>query len=297
MEGRVRENGGDSKMTANERAYLEEEKSLAVYLKEIGNEPLLTPEEEAELARRIRKGDEKALEKLVRANLRFVVSVARQYRNRGLSFADLISEGNAGLVRAAKTFDEKKGCKFISYAIWWIRQRILQAIAEQSRIVRLPLNRAGTLSRIGKTSGELGHRLGREPTPGEIAEYMDISEKEVAETLKVSIPHLSIDASPSDEDDSTLGEIIPDTETPPPDKEVMERCLQEDIAEALKTLTPREAKIITLYYGIGREEALTLEEIGRILGLTRERVRQIKEKAIKRLRYASRSSFLKAYLN
>ncbi len=284
-------------MVGSERGYMEEEKSLALYLKEISDEPLLKAEEEAELARRIRKGDEKALEKLVKANLRFVVSVARQYRNRGLSLADLISEGNAGLVRAAKTFDEKKGCKFISYAIWWIRQRILQAIAEQSRIVRLPLNRAGTLSRIGKTSGELGHQLGREPTPGEIAEHLDISEKEVNDTLKVSIPHLSIDAPTSDEDDSSLREVIPDTEAPSPDEEVIERSMQEDVAEALKTLTPREAKILTLYYGIGREEALTLEEIGRILGLTRERVRQIKEKAIKRLRHASRSSYLKAYLN
>ena len=163
----------------NERGFVEEEKSLALYLREISDVPLLKPEQEAELAQRIREDDQEALEKLVKANLRFVVSVARQYRNRGLSLSDLISEGNAGLVRAAKTFDEKKGCKFISYAIWWIRQRILQAIAEQSRIVRLPLNRAGTLSRIGKTSGELGHELGREPTAGEIADHMDISEKEV----------------------------------------------------------------------------------------------------------------------
>ncbi len=284
-------------MSNNDRSYMEEEKSLALYLKEISDEPLLKPEEEAELAKRIRKGDHKALEKLVKANLRFVVSVARQYRNRGLSLADLISEGNAGLVRAAQTFDEKKGCKFISYAIWWIRQRILQALAEQSRIVRLPLNRAGTLSRIGKTSGELGHELGREPTPGEIAEHLDISEKEVTETLKVSIPHLSIDAPTTDEDDSSLGEILPDTDARSPDEEVIERSLQEDVADALKTLSPREAKILTLYFGIGREESLTLEEIGRILGLTRERVRQIKEKAIQRLRHASRSSHLKAYLN
>ncbi|MFZ1948338.1 MAG: RNA polymerase sigma factor RpoD/SigA [bacterium] len=284
-------------MVHDDRGFVEEEKSLALYLKEISDEPLLKPEQEADLARRIRKGEHEAMEKLVKANLRFVVSVARQYRNRGLSLADLISEGNAGLVRAAKTFDEKKGCKFISYAIWWIRQRILQAIAEQSRIVRLPLNRAGTLSRIGKTSGELGHDLGREPTASEIADYLDISEREVTDTLKVAIPHLSIDAPTSDEDDSSLREVLADGDAEAPDQDVIERSLQEDIADALETLSTREARILTLYFGIGREEPLTLEEIGRILGLTRERVRQIKEKAIKRLRHASRSSYLQAYLN
>jgi RNA polymerase primary sigma factor len=284
-------------MISRDRGFVEDEKSLALYLREISDEPLLKPEQEAELAKRIRDGQHEAMEKLVKANLRFVVSVARQYRNRGLSLADLISEGNAGLVRAAKTFDENKGCKFISYAIWWIRQRILQAIAEQSRIVRLPLNRAGTLSRIGKTSGELGHELGREPTPGEIADHLDISEKEVTDTLKVSIPHLSIDAPTSDEDDSSLREVLPDKDAPSPDKDVIARSLQEDVAEALETLSQRESKILTLYFGIGREEALTLEEIGRIMGLTRERVRQIKEKAISRLRHASKSSYLQAYLN
>lgn len=284
-------------MTGSERGFVEEEKSLALYLREISDEPLLKPEQEAELARRIRDGQHEALEHLVKANLRFVVSVARQYRNRGLSLSDLISEGNAGLVRAAKTFDEKKGCKFISYAIWWIRQRILQAIAEQSRIVRLPLNRAGTLSRIGKTSGELGHELGREPTAGEIADHLDLTEKEVTDTLKVSIPHLSIDAPTSEDDDGSLREVIPDMDAPSPDSDVISRSLQEDVAEALESLSEREAKILTLYFGIGREEALTLEEIGRILGLTRERVRQIKEKAIKKLRHASRSSYLQAYLN
>jgi RNA polymerase primary sigma factor len=284
-------------MAGNERGYMEEEKSLALYLREISDEPLLKPEQEAELAKRIRAGEHDALEQLVKANLRFVVSVARQYRNRGLSLSDLISEGNAGLVRAAQSFDEKKGCKFISYAIWWIRQRILQAIAEQSRIVRLPLNRAGTLSRIGKTSGELGHELGREPTAREIAKHLDISEKEVTDTLKVSIPHLSIDAPTSDEDDSSLREILPDKDAQSPDLDVIMRSLQEDVAEALTMLSKREAKILTLYFGIGREEALTLEEIGRILNLTRERVRQIKEKAIKKLRHATRSSYLEAYLN
>ena len=284
-------------MKGSERGFVEEEKSLALYLREISDEPLLKPEQEADLARRIRDGQHEALEHLVKANLRFVVSVARQYRNRGLSLSDLISEGNAGLVRAAKTFDEKKGCKFISYAIWWIRQRILQAIAEQSRIVRLPLNRAGTLSRIGKTSGELGHELGREPTAWEIADHLDLSEKEVTDTLKVSIPHLSIDAPTSDDDDGSLREVIPDKDAPSPDSDVISRSLQEDVADALESLNDREAKILTLYFGIGREEALTLEEIGRILGLTRERVRQIKEKAIKKLRHASRSSYLQAYLN
>ncbi|MGD8629041.1 MAG: RNA polymerase sigma factor RpoD/SigA, partial [bacterium] len=210
-------------MTGSERGFVEEEKSLALYLREISDEPLLKPEQEADLARRIRDGQHEALEHLVKANLRFVVSVARQYRNRGLSLSDLISEGNAGLVRAAKTFDEKKGCKFISYAIWWIRQRILQAIAEQSRIVRLPLNRAGTLSRIGKTSGELGHELGREPTAGEIADHLDLSEKEVTDTLKVSIPHLSIDAPTSDDDDGSLREVIPDKDAPSPDSDVISR--------------------------------------------------------------------------
>jgi len=284
-------------MIGSERGFVEEEKSLALYLREISDEPLLKPEQEADLARRIRDGQHEALEHLVKANLRFVVSVARQYRNRGLSLSDLISEGNAGLVRAAKTFDEKKGCKFISYAIWWIRQRILQAIAEQSRIVRLPLNRAGTLSRIGKTSGELGHELGREPTAWEIADHLDLTEKEVTDTLKVSIPHLSIDAPTSDDDDGSLREVIPDVDAPSPDSDVISRSLQEDVADALESLNDREAKILTLYFGIGREEALTLEEIGRILGLTRERVRQIKEKAIKKLRHASRSSYLQAYLN
>jgi len=284
-------------MKGSERGFVEEEKSLALYLREISDEPLLKPEQEADLARRIRDGQHEALEHLVKANLRFVVSVARQYRNRGLSLSDLISEGNAGLVRAAKTFDEKKGCKFISYAIWWIRQRILQAIAEQSRIVRLPLNRAGTLSRIGKTSGELGHELGREPTAGEIADHLDLTEKEVTDTLKVSIPHLSIDAPTSDDDEGSLREVIPDKDAPSPDSDVISRSLQEDVADALESLSDREAKILTLYFGIGREEALTLEEIGRILGLTRERVRQIKEKAIKKLRHASRSSYLQAYLN
>ncbi|MFC1799579.1 RNA polymerase sigma factor RpoD/SigA [Candidatus Eisenbacteria bacterium] len=284
-------------MKGSERGFVEEEKSLALYLREISDEPLLKPEQEADLARRIRDGQHEALDHLVKANLRFVVSVARQYRNRGLSLSDLISEGNAGLVRAAKTFDEKKGCKFISYAIWWIRQRILQAIAEQSRIVRLPLNRAGTLSRIGKTSGELGHELGREPTAREIADHLDLSEKEVTDTLKVSIPHLSIDAPTSDDDDGSLREVIPDKDAPSPDSDVISRSLQEDVADALESLNDREAKILTLYFGIGREEALTLEEIGRILGLTRERVRQIKEKAIKKLRHASRSSYLQAYLN
>jgi len=284
-------------MKGSERGFVEEEKSLALYLREISDEPLLKPEQEADLARRIRDGQHEAMEHLVKANLRFVVSVARQYRNRGLSLSDLISEGNAGLVRAAKTFDEKKGCKFISYAIWWIRQRILQAIAEQSRIVRLPLNRAGTLSRIGKTSGELGHELGREPTAREIADHLDLSEKEVTDTLKVSIPHLSIDAPTSDDDDGSLREVIPDKDAPSPDSDVISRSLQEDVADALESLNDREAKILTLYFGIGREEALTLEEIGRILGLTRERVRQIKEKAIKKLRHASRSSYLQAYLN
>ena len=284
-------------MKGSERGFVEEEKSLALYLREISDEPLLKPEQEADLAKRIRDGQHEALEHLVKANLRFVVSVARQYRNRGLSLSDLISEGNAGLVRAAKTFDEKKGCKFISYAIWWIRQRILQAIAEQSRIVRLPLNRAGTLSRIGKTSGELGHELGREPTAGEIADHLDLSEKEVTDTLKVSIPHLSIDAPTSEDDDGSLREVIPDKDAPSPDSDVISRSLQEDVADALESLSSRESKILTLYFGIGREEALTLEEIGRILGLTRERVRQIKEKAIKKLRHASRSSYLQAYLN
>ena len=283
-------------MKGSERGFVEEEKSLALYLREISDEPLLKPEQEADLARRIRDGQHEALEHLVKANLRFVVSVARQYRNRGLSLSDLISEGNAGLVRAAKTFDEKKGCKFISYAIWWIRQRILQAIAEQSRIVRLPLNRAGTLSRIGKTSGELGHELGREPTAREIADHLDLSEKEVTDTLKVSIPHLSIDAPTSDDDDGSLREVIPDKDAPSPDSDVISRSLQEDVADALESLSDREAKILTLYFGIGREEALTLEEIGRILGLTRERVRQIKEKAIRRLRHTSRSKLLKTYL-
>jgi len=268
-----------------------------LYLKEIGETPLLTPKQEVSLAKRIREGDQDALERLTKANLRFVVSVAKQYQNQGLSLADLINEGNIGLIKAAKRFDETRGFKFISYAVWWIRQAILQSLAEQSRIVRLPLNRVGTLHKIGKISSALEQAFGREPTADEIADKLELTSAEVSDTLKISNSHLSLDAPFATSEDNSLIDVLEDEMQPAPDETLLSDSLRSEIEKALDTLTPREAEVINLYFGLHHEKALTLEEIGVRFSLTRERVRQIKEKAIRRLRHASRSKSLRAYLD
>jgi len=273
-----------------------EEGSLDQYLREISQYPLIPREEEIRLAQAIREADAEALDKLVRSNLRFVVSVAKKYQNQGVSLADLINEGNLGLIRAAHKFDETKGIKFISYAVWWIRQAILQALAEQSRIVRVPLNRAGTLHRIGKRSSALLQELGREPTVEEIAEGMDISEEEVAKTLSISQSHLSLDAPLTPGEDNKLLDYLPDTQNATPDEEAFEHALTEHIERVLSTLKEREAKILRLYFGLDSKEPMTLEEIGTLLGITRERVRQIKEKALSRLRHISKARALESFL-
>jgi RNA polymerase primary sigma factor len=273
-----------------------ESQSLDKYLQEIGKVELLVPQEEIELARRIKKGDQKALEKLTKANLRFVVSVAKQYQNQGLSLGDLINEGNLGLIKAAKRFDETRGFKFISYAVWWIRQSILQALAEQSRIVRLPLNRVGALNKIGKAFSTLEQEFEREPSASELAEELDMSLFEVSDTLKISGRHLSMDAPFAQGEDNRLLDVIQDHRQPSPDVGLMEESLKIEVRRALATLSDREAQVIKLYFGLDQEHSLTLEEIGEKFNLTRERVRQIKEKAIRRLRHASRSKALRAYL-
>jgi RNA polymerase primary sigma factor len=272
------------------------ESSLDQYLKEISAYPLLSREDEVALARRIRKDDEEALNKLVRANLRFVVSVAKKYQNQGVALSDLINEGNLGLIRAAHKFDETKGIKFISYAVWWIRQAILQALAEQSRIVRVPLNRAGALHRIGKRSSALLQELGREPTVEELADELDLSEDEIQRTLSLSQSHLSLDAPLTPGEDNRLLDYLPDQFSPAPDDETYEQALTHTVEEALATLKEREAKILRLYFGLDGQEPMTLEEIGSLLGITRERVRQIKEKALLRLRHASRARFLETFM-
>ncbi len=274
-----------------------EESSLDQYLKEISAYPLLKREDEIELAKKIRDGNEESLNKLVRSNLRFVVSVAKKYQNQGVALGDLINEGNLGLIRAAHKFDETKGIKFISYAVWWIRQAILQALAEQSRIVRVPLNRAGALHRIGKRSSALLQELGREPTVEEIAGELDLSEEEVQRTLAISQTHLSLDAPLTPGEDNRLLDYLPDQLSSGPDDETYERALANTIEEALGTLKEREAKVLRLYFGLEGAEPMTLEEIGSLLGITRERVRQIKEKALVRLRHASRSRFLETFMN
>jgi RNA polymerase primary sigma factor len=279
------------------KRYQYEDRSLDLYLREIGETPLISPGEEVELARRIRNGDQYALEKLTKANLRFVVSVAKQYQNQGLSLSDLINEGNIGLIKAGKRFDETRGFKFISYAVWWIRQAILQALAEQSRIVRLPLNRVGTLHKIGKISSTLQQEFGREPSPNEIAKELQLTEMEVSDTLKISNSHLSLDAPFSVSEDNSLIDVLEDEFQPAPDKALLEESLRIEIEKALDSLSAREAEVVGLYFGLNREKALTLEEIGARFNLTRERVRQIKEKAIRRLRHTSRSKSLRAYLN
>jgi RNA polymerase primary sigma factor len=272
------------------------EGSLDQYLKEISQYPLITREQEAELARRIRQEDEEALNKLVRSNLRFVVSVAKKYQNQGVPLSDLINEGNLGLIRAAHKFDETKGIKFISYAVWWIRQAILQALAEQSRIVRVPLNRAGALHRIGRRSSALLEELGREPTVNEIAEGLDITEEEVDRTLAISQSPLSLAAPLTPGEDNRLLDYLPDQFAAGPEDEAYERALKQTVEAALSTLKEREAKILRLYFGLDDQDPMTLEEIGAILGITRERVRQIKEKALMRLRHASRARFLETFM-
>src|SRR5688572_24286999 len=272
-----------------------EEGSLDQYLRDISAYPLISRDEEVRLAQRIRQGDQPALEKLVRSNLRFVVSVAKKYQNQGVALADLINEGNLGLIRAAHKFDETKGIKFISYAVWWIRQAILQALAEQSRIVRVPLNRAGTLHRIGRRSNALLQELGREPSAEEIASGMDISLEEVRKTLSISQAHLSLDAPLTPGEDNKLLDYLPDEFNPAPDENAFESALRESIRDSLDSLKPREAKILRLYYGLDGNEAMTLEEIGSVLGITRERVRQIKEKALNRLRHVSRARALQSF--
>ena len=273
-----------------------ESQSLDKYLQEIGKVDLLTADEEVVLAKRIREGDQLALEKLTKANLRFVVSVAKQYQNQGLSLGDLINEGNLGLIKAAQRFDETRGFKFISYAVWWIKQSILQALAEQSRIVRLPLNRVGSLNKISKTFSELEQKFEREPSPEELAEVLEVSASEVVDTMKISGRHVSMDAPFVQGEENSLLDVLENDGDEKPDDGLMNDSLRKEVQRALSTLTSREADVITLYFGLNGEHAMTLEEIGEKFNLTRERVRQIKEKAIRRLRHTSRSKTLKPYL-
>ena len=272
--------------------------SLDKYLQEIGKVDLITAEEEVELAQRIKAGDQIALEKLTKANLRFVVSVAKQYQNQGLTLPDLINEGNLGLIKAAKRFDETRGFKFISYAVWWIRQSILQALAEQSRIVRLPLNKIGSINKINKAYAKLEQEFERTPTAVELAESLDMTIDEVKQSLKNAGRHVSMDAplKQGDESSSTMYDVLRTGESPAPDDQLMTESLRREIERSLKTLTPREADVIRLYFGLNGEHPMTLEEIGERFDLTRERVRQIKEKAIRRLKHTSRSRILKGYL-
>lgn len=272
-----------------------ESASLDKYLQEIGKEDLITVEEEVELAQRIRKGDQKALEKLTRANLRFVVSVAKQYQNQGLSLPDLINEGNLGLIKAAEKFDETRGFKFISYAVWWIRQSILQALAEQSRIVRLPLNQVGSLNKINKAFSRFEQENERRPSPEELADSLDLPAEKVADTSRVSGRHISVDAPFVEGEDNSLLDVLVNDDSPIADRTLINESLSTEVERALSTLTERERDIIKLFFGINTQE-MTLEEIGEKFGLTRERVRQIKEKAIRRLRHSSRSKLLKTYL-
>ncbi|MFD2934235.1 sigma-70 family RNA polymerase sigma factor [Spirosoma flavum] len=273
-----------------------ESQSLDKYLQEIGKVDLLTPDEEVTLAQKIREGDQLALERLTKANLRFVVSVAKQYQNQGLSLGDLINEGNLGLIKAAQRFDETRGFKFISYAVWWIRQSILQALAEQSRIVRLPLNRVGSLNKISKTFSDLEQKFEREPSPEELAAVLEISAAEVVDTLKISGRHVSMDAPFVQGEENSLLDVLENDGEDKPDSGLINDSLRKEVQRALSTLTQREADVITLYFGLNGEHAMTLEEIGEKFNLTRERVRQIKEKAIRRLRHTSRSKALKTYL-
>ena len=270
--------------------------SLDKYLQEIGKVDLITADEEVELAQKIKAGDQKALEKLTKANLRFVVSVAKQYQNQGLTLPDLINEGNLGLIKAAQRFDETRGFKFISYAVWWIRQSILQALAEQSRIVRLPLNKIGSINKINKLYALLEQSNERPPTAEEIAKELDMTVNDVRESMKNSGRHLSMDAPLVEGEDSNLYDVLRSGESPNPDRNLIQESLRTEIERSLETLTPREADVVRLYFGLGDQHPMTLEEIGETFDLTRERVRQIKEKAIRRLKHTSRSKILKTYL-
>lgn len=270
--------------------------SLDKYLQEIGKVDLITADEEVELAKRIKQGDKLALEKLTKANLRFVVSVSKQYQNQGLSLPDLINEGNMGLIKAAQRFDETRGFKFISYAVWWIRQSILQALAEQSRIVRLPLNKIGSINKINKAYAHLEQEFEREPKPAEIAKYLDISVDEVKESMKNNGRHVSMDAPLLSDEETNMYDVLKNEEGSTPETELLYDSLRKEIDRAVSTLTPREADVIRLYFGLNGSHPMTLEEIGEKFDLTRERVRQIKEKAIRRLKHASRSKILKTYL-
>jgi RNA polymerase primary sigma factor len=270
--------------------------SLDKYLQEIGKVELITPEDEVMLARRIKSGDRDALAKLVKANLRFVVSVAKQYQNQGMSLPDLINEGNLGLIKAAQRFDETRGFKFISYAVWWIRQAILQALAEQARIVRLPVNKIGSINRINRAFARLEQEFEREPSSQEIAEMLEMAPDEVKDALKTNGRTVSMDAPISSEEDNNMYDVMQSIDTPSPDKNLINESLAYEIERALSTLSPREAKVLKLYFGINMKHPFTLEEIGEELGLTRERVRQIKEKAIKRIQYTTRCRILKTYL-
>ncbi|HOE93934.1 MAG TPA: RNA polymerase sigma factor RpoD/SigA [Candidatus Cryptobacteroides sp.] len=272
-----------------------ESASLDKYLQEIGREELVTPEEEVELAQRIRKGDQEALEKLTRANLRFVVSVAKQYQNQGLSLPDLINEGNLGLIKAAEKFDETRGFKFISYAVWWIRQSILQALAEQSRIVRLPLNQVGSLNKINKALGRFEQEHERQPSTEELSEMIDLPQEKIADTLRVSGRHVSVDAPFVEGEDNSLLDVLPNEDNPMADKGLTNESLSIEIDRALQILTPREREIIRSFFGIACQE-MTLEEIGERLDLTRERVRQIKEKAIRKLKKSPAKKLLQSYI-
>ena len=272
-----------------------ESASLDKYLQEIGHEELISVEEEVELAQRIRKGDRKALEKLTKANLRFVVSVAKQYQNQGLSLPDLINEGNLGLIKAAEKFDETRGFKFISYAVWWIRQSILQAIAEQSRIVRLPLNQVGSVNKINRMLNKFEQEHERRPSLDEIAATVDLPEDKIEDALKVNTRHISVDAPFVDGEENSLLDILPNSDSPMADNELVVESLRNEINRALLTLNDRERKIIEAFFGINQPE-MTLEEIGDKFGLTRERVRQIKEKGIRRLRHNTKNKLLKSYL-
>ena len=271
-------------------------KSLDKYLQDICSEELLTPEQEVQLAQRIKQGDQEALERLTKANLRFVVSVAKQYQNQGLSLPDLINEGNVGLIKAAKRFDETRGFKFISYAVWWIRQGILQAIAENSRIVRLPSNQLGALNKLKKEISKLEQQLERPPSEEELAEMLDIPEDKIKAILGISGRHVSIDAPLASDEDLNFVDVLPNEDTPPTDDKLMQESLSQEIERCLSTLTEIEREVIRMYFGIGQPHPLSLDEIAMKFNLTRERVRQIKEKGIKRLKSSSKSKHLKAYL-
>ena len=273
-----------------------ESQSLDKYLQEISKEELITAEEEVELAQRIKTGDQVALEKLIKSNLRFVISVAKQYQNQGLTLPDLINEGNLGLIKAAQRFDETRGFKFISYAVWWIRQSILQALAEQSRIVRLPLNQVGSLNKLNKTFSRLEQQYERAPSTDELAKELDVSHDKVNDTMRVGGRHVSVDAPFQEGEDNSLLDVLINSDSPKADNELMTESLQREIKRSLSTLAEREREVIILFFGIGMKHGLTLEEIGTKFDLTRERVRQIKEKAIRRLRQTSRSKILKTYL-